>query len=108
MEYWVLPDPILPLLHYSTTPSLRPSHVHSPVHVQHLAGDVGAVDAEEADGGGDFARGAEALQRDAADDLLADLAGDRGDHVRFCEARRDAVDGDVVAGELQRQRAGEA
>ena len=58
--------------------------------------------------GGDFFRCAQPLGRHAGNDFFQHIRTDRLDHVSADVTRADSVDGDAFAGELLRQRHGEA
>ncbi len=87
----------------SPVPSI---HVHAAVHVQRRARDVGGLrTGQERHRVGDVFRLAQAAQRDLAQQRFV-LAFAQGlGHVGIDEARRHAVDGDVAAADLARQRA---
>src|SRR5512141_3113605 len=78
---------------------LHSIHEHAAIDVQRDARDVaGALGSEIGDG----LRAAEATERNAREQLRLLLLREHARHVGVDEARRDAVDGDVAAADLER------
>ena len=74
-----------------------------------VAGDEGGIVAgQESDDGCKLGRLADTLHGQGIDLLLQNLGGLGFQHIRVDHAGHDGVDGDVLAGGLQRQRTGEA
>src|SRR5215467_10353310 len=89
----------------SPTPALN---VDAAVDANSLGGHVVTLGDDVAHAGGDFFGGAKAVHGDFFEDALTDVFWDRPEHVGFCEAGADGIDGDAVTRYLQRDRFGEA
>src|SRR3990172_933870 len=88
--------------------SHRMLHIHSPIDIEALSGDVIAFHDEVPDQGGNVFRLAEAPHGHASDELVSDLVGEAGDKLGLDKARAYRVHRDIVAHQLDGRGLGQA
>ena len=88
---------------------LKLTHVQAAIDVEDLAGDVcGLVAGEKNHGGGDFAVGSKAAERNHGPHFVFQFLRKRIGHRRFDESRRDGVHGNRARGDFDCNGAREA
>src|SRR3990172_1462347 len=88
--------------------SHRMLHIHSPIDIEALSGDVIAFHDEVADQGGPLFRSAETSHGYPGDELVSDLLGEAGNKLGLDKAGAYRVHRDIVAHQLDGRGLGQA